>query len=75
MEALFWATLAHVDGLDTVQIHLPHLTVTLAFQLEPEVVVVVGANFVVAGDPVIQHTYAPDILLVLEAIDGVLTRH
>ena len=63
----------HVDGLDTVQIHLPKLTTTIAFQLETEVVAVVGANLIVAADPVIQHAHAPDVLLVLEAIDGVFS--
>ena len=40
-------------------------TATLALQLELEVVVVVGANSVVAADPIIEHTDAPNVLLVL----------
>ena len=41
----------------------PQLTATLSLQHEPEVVVIVGANLVVAADPVIQHAYAPDVIL------------
>ena len=71
----FCTITVHLEGLVTVQIHLPQLTATLSLQHEPEVVVIVGANLVVAGDPVIQHAYAPDVLLELEVLDGVLSRH
>ena len=40
----------HLDGLVTVQKHLPLLAATLANQLEPEVDVNVGANIVIAAD-------------------------
>ena len=56
----------HLDGLVTVQIHLPLLTATLALQLEPGIDVIVSANFVVAADPVIQHADTPNVPLVLE---------
>ena len=32
---------------------------------------VVGANFVTAAEPVIEHADAPEVLLVLEVNDGV----
>ena len=62
----------HLDGLVTVQIQLPLLTATLVLQLEPGIVVVVWANFVVAAEPVIQHANTPNELLVLEIIDEVI---
>ena len=58
-----------LDGHVTVQIHLPLLTSTLVHQLEPGIVVVVWANIVVAAEPVIQHAYTPNELLVLEIIE------
>ena len=61
----------HLDGLVTVQIHLPLLTATLVLQLEPGIVVVVWANIVIAAEPVIQHAYTPNDLLKLEVIDSV----
>ena len=58
----------HLDGHVTVQIHLPLLTATLVLQLEPGIVVVVWANFVIAAEPVIQHAYTHNDLLVLEKL-------
>ena len=46
----------------------------LSFNLNREVVVV-GANNVVAADPVIQHANTPNELLVLEIIDEVISSH
>ena len=59
----------HLDGHDTVQINFSLLTATLVLQLEPGIVVVVWANFVVAAEPVIQHANTPNELLVLEIIE------
>ena len=56
----------NLDGHVTVQIHLPLLTATLVLQHEPGIVVVVWANIVIAAEPVIQHAYTPNELLVLE---------
>ena len=61
----------HLDGLVTVQIHLPLLTATLVLQLEPGIVVVVWASIVIAAEPVIQHAYTPNDLLKLEVIESV----
>ena len=54
---------------------LPLHTATLALQLEPGIVVVVWANFVIAADPEIQHAYTPNDLLVLEIIDEEYSSH
>ena len=61
----------HLDGLVTVQIHLPLLTATLVLQLEPGIVVVVWANIVIAAEPEIQHANTPNDLLKVEEIDSV----
>ena len=58
-----------------MQIQLPQLTATLSLQHESEEVVSVGAKLIVAADPVISHAYAPDVLLVLDVIGGVFSRH
>ena len=50
-------------------------TATIALRLELEVVVVVGANNVVAAEPAIQHAKTPNVLLVLEIIDDVFSSH
>ena len=65
----------HLDGHVTVQIHLPLLTATLVLQLEPGRIVVVWTNIVNAAEPVIQHAYTPDELLVLEIIEDVFSSH
>ena len=65
----------HLDGLVTVQIQLPLLTATLVLLLEPGIVVVVWANFVIAAEPEIQHAYTPNELLVLEIIEEVFSSH
>ena len=57
------------NGHVTLQKHLPVLTATLVLQLEPGIVVVVWANIVVAAEPLIQHAYTPNELLVLEIIE------
>ena len=36
-------------------------TATLALQLELKVVVVVGAKFVIAADPIIEHANTPNV--------------
>ena len=46
----------------------------LPFNLNREVVVV-GANNVVAADPVIEHADTPNVLLVLEEMEGVFSLH
>ena len=65
----------HLVGLVTVQIQLPLLTATLVLQLEPGIVVVVWANFVIAVEPEIQHAYTPNELLVLEIIEEEFSSH
>ena len=65
----------HLDGLVTVQIKFPLFTAALVLQLEPGIVVVVWANFVIAADPEIQHAYTPNELLVLEIIEEVFSSH
>ena len=65
----------HLDGHVTVQIQLPLLTATLVLQHEPGIVVVVWANIVVAAEPVIQHAYTPNELLLLEIIEEVFSSH
>ena len=65
----------HLDGHVTVQIHLPLLTATLVLQLEPGIVVVVWAKNVIAAEPVIQHAYTPNELLVLEIIEEEISSH
>ena len=41
----------------------------LSYNLNREIVVVVGANIVVAAEPVIQHANTPNELMVLEIIE------
>ena len=62
-----------LDGHVTVQIQLPLLTATLVHQHKPGIVVVVGAKIVVAAVPVIEHADTPNVLLVQEGKDGVLS--
>ena len=44
----------------------------MVLQLEPGIVVVIWANFVIAAEPVIQHAYTPNELLLLEIIEEVI---
>ena len=54
--------------MSPVQIQLPLLTATLVLQHEPGIVVVVWANIVIAAEPVIQHAYTHNELLLLEKL-------
>ena len=59
-----------VQEMSTVKIHHPHLTATLALQLEPGKVVVVSANSAAAADPTIEQADAPNVLMVLVMSTG-----
>ena len=54
---------------------IPLPTATLVLQHEPGKVVVVWANIVIAGDPVIEHANTPNDERVLDVIDGVFSLH
>ena len=58
----YHAITVHLDGHEHGKIHLPLRTATFVLQLEPGIVVVVGANLVVAAEPGIQHAKIPSVL-------------